>query len=187
MGSASLVVAAVVFLSPVASALAQDQPATRWVLGLGIGRLHSGNSPGWTFLGVSAGLSRTVGSGLGFEVEGRLSEAGDVDGQAICIDRVDGGECFEKRTLVPSTMFVGEVRVMIQPASKVRLSAGPALAFSGTDGLRSNMIAGVSGGVGFSPVGTDRRNLAVELRGTRFLSSLGEMRWAYTGMLVLRF
>jgi hypothetical protein len=170
----------------VASLPAQLKPASRWALGLGFSHLSaSGGAFSDVGFGVMGLYSPMLTEKVGLEVEGRALVTGG--GSVATPDCVAApGVICDERTLMPSEVIGIDARMAWVPDPRIRLSAGPALAWApDAVGPGSEPTLGGSAGLALSPFGG--RGLSLELRGTRFFSSLAEVDWVFGTALSWRF
>jgi hypothetical protein len=168
----------VLALAAAPSLAAQLRPASRWALGLGwthmaaTGSLSSSASG----FGIVGSFAPMLTSTLGLEIEGRAIAGGGSEIQPTCAP-VPDTPC-EGRTLIPSEVIGLDGRLSFVPDPQLRLSAGPAVAWApNAIGPNSDPAFGLSLGLGLSPFDRRGRGASLELRGTRFFSTLGEVDW----------
>ena len=184
----SLAALTVVALSMTSTLSAQLRPASRWALGLGF--THMTGSGAFSASGSGVGVTGTwapmLTNTLGLEVEGRAVAATGSEADPLCAP-VPGAIC-EAQMLVPSEVVGLDARMAWVPDPRLRLSAGPSVAWApNATGPGSEQSLGASFGVGMSPFDRYGRGVALELRGTRFFSSLGEIDWVLGTALSYRF
>ena len=170
------------------STSAQLRPATRWALGLGFSHLASttGSSSSGIGFGVLGIYAPMITSHLGLEIEGRALLAGGSEAEPSCLP-IPGAVC-GSRTLVPSEVVGVDARLSFVPDPRLRLSAGPAVAWApNAVGPNSDPAFGGAAGLSLSPFDRNGRGLTLELRGTRFVSSLTEVEWVLGTALSYRF
>lgn len=170
----------------VSTAGAQVRPESQWALGLGVSVLGTAGYGGTgTGFGIVGSYARMFNSKLGLEAQGRMSASGSAS-EAIpsC---VPGAYCGAS-TIIPSSVVGADLRLLFRPARRVRITAGPAIAYApGAMGPNSGVVGGVSGGFGVFPFRADGSGIGLEMSGTKFFSPLGEVEWAFGTGLSFRF
>lgn len=179
---------AVAALTLTSTLSAQLRPASRWALGLGF--THMTGSGAFSASGSGVGVTGTwapmITNTLGLEIEGRAVASTGSETDPLCAP-VPGAIC-EAQTLVPSEVVGVDARMAWVPDPRLRLSAGPSVAWApNATGPGSDQSLGASFGVGMSPFDRYGRGVSLELRGTRFFSSLGEVDWVLGTALSYRF
>jgi len=158
---------------------AQIRPPSQWALGLGVSVLGT-NGYGRAGFGIAGSYSQMFNTKLGFDGGGRLSTG---SGSEAIPDCVPNTACLPT-TIVPSSVVGADLRLLYRPIPRVRLSAGPVLAYAGDN---NTTVGGIGGGFAFYPFRADGSGVGLEMRGSKFFSPLGEVEWTFGTGLSYRF